>query len=683
MQLILAILILPFIAAFIGYWIGKYNGRVRDVFNIVFTSVEFVLIVMLYQQVAIMPVELMLPDIMGTGIHLKVDTMRYAMLFVSSLIWLLTTLYSTQYLIKYKNQNRYYLFFMLTYATTVGFFMSENLLNLFTFFEGLSLTSYFLVIHDEDEYSHDAGRSYLGMAIAGGLITLFGIFLAFDYTKTLELSQIGYQMSQLGAERYAVAALIMIGFLIKASVFPLHTWLPKAHPAAPAPASAILSGILVKTGIFGLLIIIIDIFLYDLALSSVVLIFGMINVLVGGILALMQRNLKRILAYSSMSQLGFMLMGVGLIGILGEHGSIAMIGTLLYIVNHALLKVLLFLSAGIIYMVLGELSLNVIRGFGREKPLLKGIFLFGILGITGVPGFNGYISKTLLHEAILEAEHLTHHFIFTIAEWVFILGGAMTVAYMLKIFIAIFVEKNPAYHGQYKEHINKRALFPIGVLATLSIVIGLFPGTFITAFATYSGSYGMLVPEQFHYFSLSAFRDAGFTLTLGVIIYFYGIEKKLIVRDGGQVTYINPSLRWINIERDLFIPVLKITFHVSTFIFRVFDEILITLVALLTKTIRLISDMDHIVIPKFKMPYKRLHMPQISIQKLRRPVINPKIKLTLMDDAVEMAQGVKAESTKVKTVVSNKLSNITSLTSSIFMIGFVLIFSLLYVFLAK
>ena len=176
----------------------------------------------------------------------------------------------------------------------------------------------------------------------------------------------------------------------------------------------------------------------------------------GALLAVFSVDLKRTLACSSMSQIGFILVGVGMMELLGTENALAVRGTILHMVNHSMIKLILFMAAGVIYMNLHALNLNEIQGFGRRKPLLKGIFLAGALSIGGIPGFSGYISKTLLHESIVEyAIELSAHgepsrWIHAV-EWVFLITGGMTLAYMTKLFVAIFIEKHPFEQEKYKK----------------------------------------------------------------------------------------------------------------------------------------------------------------------------------------------------------------------------------------
>ncbi|MDF2546722.1 MAG: dehydrogenase [Anaerosolibacter sp.] len=578
--ILMTILLLPMIGSIIGYVLGwKSREKYRDLFNITMTGLVFLLVTYLYKAVRHGTIEVFIPDIMVTGLYLKLDMFRYIFVWITCFVWFLTTIYSTQYLIKYKNRNRYYAFFMLTLGSTIGVFLSENILNLFTFFEIMSFTSYALVIHDEDQYAHDAGQIYIGMAIGGGLILLLGIFLLFDYTGTLNISEYPLKMAEMGGLKYLISTLLLIGFGIKASMVPLHVWMPKAHPAAPAPASAVLSGILIKTGIFGIMILSGYIMKDDQVFSMILLVGGLTNMLLGSFLAMFQRNIKRILAYSSMSHAGYILVGVGLMGILTEHKAVAIYGALYHVLNHALFKVLLFMGAGIIYMILHELSINEIKGFGRNKTLLKIIFLVGVLAVAGMPGFNGFISKTLLHEALAEAHHQYSGIGFTIAEIVFTLSSAFSLAYLLKIFVAVFIEKNEAYSGQYKSHVRAGAIIPALIISVVIIWIGVRPFTVLHMLEGAVESFGYHGHLEAHFYTMGNLKATGFTMLLGVIIYLGFVRTVLRRKDAnGENLYVNPALNWFNLENHVYIPLGVYLFELISEMFHFIDQGMIRLV---------------------------------------------------------------------------------------------------------
>ncbi|MTI46915.1 MAG: hypothetical protein FH761_03700 [Firmicutes bacterium] len=591
-NVLILLIILPFVGALISFLIGLSNERLRDIFTVILTACELLLLTLIWGRVQSGGMELYVPDIMGTGLYLKLDVFRYVFVWITSLIWFLTTIYSTQYILKYKNRNRYYTFFILTFASTIGIFISENILNLFTFFEIMSITSYILVIHDEDRYTHEAGRTYIGMAIGGGLILLMGLFLLFDYTATLNISEIPDAINDIGNIKYLISSLMIIGFGVKASIVPLHIWLPKAHPAAPAPASAVLSGILVKTGIFGIIITVNIIMNGDFILSSIIMGIGFVNMILGGFLALFQRNIKRILAYSSMSQIGYILLGIGLIGLLKEHKIIAIYGVVMHIFNHAIFKVLLFLVVGIIYMIIHDVSINVVRGFGKHKGLLKAVFIVGALAIMGIPGTNGFISKTILHDALSEAHHQYDSYWFVVAEVLFVLGSSLTVAYLMKIFVAVFVDSSEKYIGQYKDHIRKRAILPMVILSIMVFYIGINPNLVLKFMTGIESTFGVTSSFHIDFYSFDSLKSTMIVLVIGLFIYFGFVKKYLLKIIDGKKMYVNPSLNWISLEKDIYLPVLKAIYRTSSDFFHIIDNSAINVIKNLTIGIKKLSEFD-------------------------------------------------------------------------------------------
>lgn len=572
------ILIVPLLASIVGFVIGRYNEKIRDRFNIAITFIVFLAITYIFPQVYNESIELFIKNIMGTGLSLKIDMFRYIFIWLTSLIWFLVTVYSVQYLNSYKNRNRYYLFFMLTYWSTLGIFISENLLNLFTFFEIMSLTSYPLIIHDEDEYSHEAGDTYIIMAVTGGLVLLMGLFLLFDYTQTLEISLLKNSLDSLGGIKYAIVSLIVFGFGIKAGMFPLHIWLPKAHPAAPAPASAVLSGVLLKTGIFGIMITSQIITPNDKNISLAILILGFITMFLGGFLALFQRNIKRILAYSSMSQMGYILVAIGLMGILEEHKYMAFYGATYHIINHMIFKVLLFMGAGVIYMYLHELSINHIGGFGKNKKLLKFLFFIGICGITAMPGFNGFISKNIIHHALIESKMLYKSLWISFADIIFVLSSGFTVAYLLKIFMALFIEEGVASNYKGKIKISKVTFFPMIILAFMTIFLGVRGDLVMKILYKSAEAFNIEAHSIGNFYSIGNIKSSMISVIIGVLIYKFFIKKVLRKGNGNNWWYENIALNWFSLEKNIYIPVLKSVIHYSSLILRVFDEGLLNLI---------------------------------------------------------------------------------------------------------
>ncbi len=566
--------------------------------------------------------DLVTPGFCGMGMHLQLDGFRLVYCAVAVLMWTVSGIFSREYMAHYANRRRYYIFFWATFAATVGVFLSANLFTTFIFFEIMSFTSYVWVAFDERSASLKAAETYLAVAVIGGMVMLMGLFLLYDLFGTLEIDAVsvladavmngsrqagnlpesvwtgktsGGFFATAKAQLYTAGALMLFGFGAKAGCFPLHIWLPKAHPEAPAPASALLSGILTKTGVFGIIVVSCGLFGSDHSWGLLIAALGLVTMFVGALLAVFSINLKRTLACSSISQIGFILTGIGMACLLrsiGEGNSLAVRGAFLHMVNHSLFKLVLFLCAGAVYMNLHQLDLNEIRGFGRHKPALMFAFLMGALGIGGIPLWNGYVSKTLIHESIVEyMEAVGGPWIWHLAEWVFLFTGGMTVAYMLKLFLAVFVEKNtdPEKQRRYDEmcsgSVRKRMNGGSGetaarkgseaahsymrpeTTAALVAAAAILPVLGLTAHQTMD-RIADLGQEFFHvqghthqvaYLSLGNLKGGAISICIGVILYLAVIRGLLTEKDGaGNRRYVDRWPAWLDLENLVYRPVLQV-----------------------------------------------------------------------------------------------------------------------------
>lgn len=522
------------------------------------------------------PFEINMSGMVGLGMALRVDGFRIVYAAVTIFMWLCSTMLTPEYFGAGKGKVRYHVFSFFTMFATLGVFLSADLFTTFIFFEIMSFTSYVLVVHTKKPDAVRAGSTYLAVAVIGGLVMLMGLFMLYDLVGTLrivDLKNLCGAILNNGSETEisklrASAVLILFGFAAKAGMFPLHVWLPKAHPVAPAPASALLSGVLTKCGIFGILIIVMEIMAGCEGFGIALYIFGFITMFAGALPALFSTDLKKTLACSSVSQIGFIIVGASLTLLLGEECTLAATGTLLYMVNHSMFKLCLFLSAGIIYMKKHSLDLNKLRGFGRDKTFLKIIFLVGALGISGVPLFSGYISKTLIHEGLVEYIHLASsgEIILTVSEWLFLLCGGMTAAYMTKLFIAIFVEK-PVAENNGTEKVKIRfisylsALLPACVIVFFGVLPGLFMnglGVFMSGFNNFTlAGEGEEILGSISIFSLENLKGSAISLTFGALIYIFVIRRFLTVKDEqkGRV-YLSKWPVWLDIEEVIYRPLL-------------------------------------------------------------------------------------------------------------------------------
>lgn len=603
----LAVLVFwPFVGGLLCYAAGTKNERFRDYLADFVAVSEFVLALFLLSGSGApgsswVPESFDASGICGLGLHFTLDGFRAVYVTVAAFMWMMATVLSREYFSHHENRNRFYLFLLLTLGATIGVFLSADLYTTFIFFEIMSFTSYVWVAQEENGPALRAAETYLAVAVIGGLVMLMGLFLLYHALGTLTISELLPAAAACADRRllYTAGICALVGFGAKAGAFPLHIWLPKAHPVAPAPASALLSGILTKTGIFGILVISSNLFLHDAAWGALILTVGVLTMFGGALLAVFSVDLKRTLACSSMSQIGFILVGVGMQGMLGEENALAVHGTLLHMVNHSLIKLVLFLAAGVIFMNAHALDLNEIRGFGKKKPLLKGIFLIGALAIAGIPLFGGYISKTLLHESIVEFGGGS---LMRAVEYIFLFSGGLTVAYMTKLFVAIFMEENADKKVQkkfdgIKVYMSAESIFALGGSALVLLVWGLFPHTIMDR-AAELGQGLMHLEESGHtvsYFSLTNLSGALISISIGVVVYVLVI-RKLLMRKGkaGEREYINAWPAWVDMENLIYRPLLLgFLPFVSRLICRVFDSFLDTLAVLLRKTFYRDSPLPH------------------------------------------------------------------------------------------
>ena len=544
----------PFIGALIAYILGRRNEKARDCFAIVLTALELVLAVVL-AFVHSGGAFLQMGGFLVTGLSFEVNGFKAAYAVITALMWAGTTLFAPEYFRHEKEGlERYWMFILLTLGATEGVMLSGDLMTTFIFFEILSFTSFTWVIHEQTKEAVKAGYTYLFIAVFGGLVLFMGLALLYYETGTLSYADLKAAVDACPDRGMILAAgiCVLLGFGAKAGMFPLHVWLPKAHPVAPSPASALLSGILTKVGIYGILMITLHALVEDYVFGSIILIAGMITMLLGAVLGVFSVNLKRTLACSSMSQIGFILTGVGMLILLSAAGSeegyaIALPGLLLHMVNHSIIKLTLFMCAGVVVMNLHKLNLDEIRGWGRKKNKLKIAFALGALGISGVPLMNGYMSKTLLHEGLVEGIHLLEGIsgYLKAAEWIFLVSGGLTFCYMLKLFICIFVEENkdPVLQQKYDmpgAYMNLTSTIAILGSSIFCLLLGQpLISTRLGAFM--SGNSHIL---HFKAFTLTNLKGGAISLCIGGILYLVAV-RGLLKKDGRYKDYWP---KWLDLE---------------------------------------------------------------------------------------------------------------------------------------
>lgn len=562
-MMLIVLVFLPILASLAAFPIWKRSEKSANALLLGVTGLVFILALSLLftgKQTA------ELSGFVGAGLSFESGALRSVMAVLAAFMWLMTALASPEYFDGARANGRYYMFYLWTLGALLGVFLAADLLTLFAFFEIMSFTSYVWVVQNETPEAIRASETYLFIAVIGGLTMLMGIFLLYASCGTLRLDGILAAAPALSmGRRFTIGVCMLVGFGAKAGMFPLHIWLPKAHPVAPAPASALLSGILTKSGVFG--VIAVSFWLFDQAPAwgRMLLVPAVITMVLGAVLAVFSIDLKRTLACSSMSQIGFILTGISMCSLLGEEGSIAACGTVLHILNHSLIKLTLFVAAGVVYFNVHSLDLNDVRGFGRDKPLLKLAFLSGACSIAGIPGFGGYISKTLLHEGIVEyCEHLAHHGMsaapYRIVEWLFLLSGGLTLAYMARLFYILFIAEKPEHQhqkeGKYMSPLTAAVLVIGGILMPL---LGCTPHQTMDRIAGFALPFFRreAMAHAVHYFSLTNLKGAAISITIGALVFFFVGMKVLTRREGGVERYRNVWPKGLDLEDAVYRPFLK------------------------------------------------------------------------------------------------------------------------------
>lgn len=534
-----------------------------------------------------------LTEICGMGLSFTFDGFRIIYACIAAFAWLMTGIFSLEYFAHYKNRKRYVVAQIITFLATEAIFFSADLYTTFVFFEMMSLASFVWVAQEETKEALRAANTYLAVAVIGGLVLLMGLFLLYQETGTLVISELPEACE--GKCLYPAAFCMFVGFGAKAGAFPMHIWLPKAHPVAPAPSSALLSGILTKTGVMGLLIISCKMLIHDGIWGTFILMIGTITMFWGALLAVFSINFKKTLACSSVSQIGFILVGIGMIGLLGEENTLAVRGTFLHMMNHSLFKLILFMAAGVIYMNLHKLDLNEIRGYGRKKPLLKFIYLMGALGIGGIPLWSGYISKTLLHESIVEYIHGLEHGSFLpiflsescikAIEWIFLISGGLTIAYMTKLYVAVFVEKNENDNMQTKydnqmNYMNKKSTFALMISAIIVPIFGTTASFTMDSLADVAQTFMGVqhTGHQVHFFIWQNLKGSVISILIGAAVYLFIIRRFLMKEVSEECKiYVDRWLSWADLEDYFYRPVLlKILPGIMGFICSILDKVMDT-----------------------------------------------------------------------------------------------------------
>jgi len=357
------------------------------------------------------------------GIALVLDGLTVFMLITVNLIAFFISIYSISYMKRFTSKWKFYTLFLLMVAGMNGVVVAGDIFNLFVFLEIASVASYALVAFGTERHELEAAFKYTVMSTVGSLFILLGIVFLYSYTSTLNMADMANVLAQKGMSNIVimVSVLFIMGFGLKAALVPFHAWLPDAHPSAPAPISAMLSGVLIKSlGIYTLCRFFYNIIGINSSFSSILMILGTLSMVIGVFLAIGQWDFKRLLAYHSISQIGYVILGIGLGTPLG------IIGGLFHLFNHSVFKSLLFLNSGAVEYATGTRDLKKMGGLITKMPITGATSLVASMSIAGIPPFNGFWSKLIIIIAAVQANRLGYAF------WA-VLASILTLASFTKV----------------------------------------------------------------------------------------------------------------------------------------------------------------------------------------------------------------------------------------------------------
>jgi len=368
---------------------------------------------------------------MPLGINMVIDGLSVLMLVTINVVAFASTLYSVDYMKMYTSKLRYYSLFLLMLTGMNGVVLTGDLFNLYVFLEIASIASYALVGFGCEYDELEAAFKYLVLGIVASSFILFGIAVIYGSVGSLNMAQISEVIKQRGMNNALLfaAALFLMGFGLKAALVPFHAWLPDAHSSAPAPISAMLSGVLIKTlGIYTIIRVVYNIFGISERLSLILMIMGTLSMVIGVLLALGQWDFKRLLAYHSISQVGYVILGIGLGTPLG------ILGGLFHLINHSVFKALLFLNAGSVEYATGTRQMEEMGGLSEKMPVTATTSLIASMSIAGIPPFNGFWSKLIIIAACIQAGH-------PVLALLAVIASILTLASFMKVQKYVFFEK--------------------------------------------------------------------------------------------------------------------------------------------------------------------------------------------------------------------------------------------------
>ncbi|WP_195987267.1 proton-conducting transporter membrane subunit [Clostridium sp. D53t1_180928_C8] len=475
----------PFVLAFVlGLFKDKYI-KVKRTLAVIATAVSFVCVILLVKPILINGEVIV--NWMGNwipmsgsayGIGLEIDSLGVFLALIITGASLLSVVYSLKYMSHDNGLEKYYVLFLLLTSSMIGFVFTGDLFNMYVMLEIMTFAAIALTaFRNYKDKSVEAAFKYIVTGSLGSSLILLGTCLVYSETKTLNLAEIAAIINSVDVMSPTIIvafSLMMVGYAVKAFMVPCHTWPTDAHMAAPSSISMILSGVMSKTGVYAIIRLVFMIFglASNKPVGYLILVWGVITMVIGVSMALLQHDFKRLLAFHSVSQIGYIITALGIAIVeIGELSVLAMTGGTYHMINHAIFKGLLFLTAGAILYTTGTTDLESVSGLGKRMPFTLAMFLFGAAGISGIPPFNGFASKWMIYEAGFSGS-------LGIVSIIAVVVSALTLASFIKVGHSAFFGPVKSEYANIEE-IPISMKIPMGILALGTVIFGLFPKTVV------------------------------------------------------------------------------------------------------------------------------------------------------------------------------------------------------------
>ncbi|MBI9089763.1 MAG: monovalent cation/H+ antiporter subunit D family protein [Desulfobacterium sp.] len=469
LAVLVSLVVIPFIVV-------SRNQNLRESWTFIAGTIKFLLVLsmlplVLKGKVIEYTVVQIFPDL---GIAFRVDAFGMLFALVASSLWIVTSIYSLGYMrsLDEHSQTRYYSFFAVALSATIGVAFSANLLTLYLFYEMLSLATYPLVTHHQDRSARTSGRKYLFYILGGSIgLALPAMLITYHFTGTLDFAAHGVMAGHINSGLALVLSLMFLFGFAKVGIMPMHSWLPAAM-VAPTPVSALLHAVaVVKVGAFSVVRVFTGIVGVDTLatfhINGIICAIASITVVVASLIALSQDELKRRLAFSTIGQLSYIVLGIGLLSASG------MTGGMLHIAMHAFGKITLFFCAGAIFCATGIKNISQMKGIGRQMPITMTAFLIGSLSVVGLPPGGGFISKWYLVMGTIESGQMLLLLV--------LLGSSfLNAAYFFPVFYNAFFLSDPEMTFENRvEEAPIWCVVPLTITAGISMVLFFYPQPFL------------------------------------------------------------------------------------------------------------------------------------------------------------------------------------------------------------